>query len=229
MRDTRPWLHVSRSAVVCESGVDVHPVAARFERDRVVLLQDFVDGELLASVRQLIGRTAFLDHSHGRFGLELCLPDNAPASALLHLVLNDPELFRTAKAISGCPPIGCFTGRIYRMVPGAGHYDDWHTDALDSRLVGLSVNLSEDAFDGGTFQLRDRGSDRPRCEIANTGLGDAILFAIDPRIEHHVTPVSGSTPKTAFAGWFNTEPSFLSLLRSDGTQGDQRIDPGSTK
>src|SRR5262245_26215354 len=142
MADTRPCIQIGRSGLVHDGGADMRQIATHFARTHVVLVPRFLDADLLVSVRQLIGRSKFVDYSHGRFGAELCLPDEAPAVALLHLVLNDPKLFGLVEAITGCPSIGCFTGRVYRMVPGAGHYDDWHTDALGSRLVGLSVNVS---------------------------------------------------------------------------------------
>jgi len=34
-------------------------------------------------------------------------------------------------------------------------HDDWHNDCCDSRLIGVSVNLSPEPYNGGVFQLRE--------------------------------------------------------------------------
>jgi len=52
------------------------------------------------------------------------------------------------------------------------------------------------------LQIREARSKRILHEIANTGPGDAVLFRVDPGLEHRITPVTGSISKTALAGWF---------------------------
>jgi hypothetical protein len=90
------------------------------------------------------------------------------------------------------------------MLPNSGHYDSWHDDDIKNRLVGISINLSPLQFCGGVFQIREQGSKRLIMQIANTGLGDAILFRISGDLEHQVTEITGNQPKTAFAGWFQS-------------------------
>ena len=100
------------------------------------------------------------------------------------------------------------------MSPDAGHYDAWHTDNADGRLAVLSINLSPRGYQGGLLQMRERGSEQVITEIANTGIGDALLFRISENLLHRVTGVEGAEPKTAFAGWFSaTAPSFADRLR----------------
>ena len=38
------------------------------------------------------------------------------------------------------------------------------------------------------------------------GNGDAIIFRLASHLQHRNTNVTGSTPKTAFAGWFRSDP-----------------------
>ena len=102
-------------------------------------------------------------------------------------------MFQMVQQVTGCGPIGCFTGRVYRMLPGPGHYDSWHTDAIEHRIVGMSVNLGRGMYTGGVFQLRELRSQKLLSEVANTGPGDAILFRISPDLAHRVTPV-GAAP-----------------------------------
>ena len=97
-------------------------------------------------------------------------------------------------------------GRVYRMIPGSGHYDSWHSDMIGHRMIGMSINLSPEPYSGGVFQLRERDSEQILYEVANTGLGDAILFRLADHLQHRITDVDGTIPKTAFAGWFQSEP-----------------------
>ena len=69
-------------------------------------------------------------------------------------------------------------------------------------MIGMSINLSADGYDGGTFEIRRFGSETLIASLPNVGLGDAILFRIADGLEHQVTAVRGAIPKTAFAGWF---------------------------
>lgn len=215
-----PVLQLGRSAIARRPGDDLQRLRVAFDRDHCIQLPGFFDPDLLALVRRLLDRAEFVPFSHTDLaGVELCLRQEAPAFALLHLVVNDPGLLAIVRALTGCSEIAGFAGRVYRMVPGAGHYDQWHSDAVEGRLIGLSVNLSPKGYCGGLFQLRQSGSGRLDYEAANTGFGDAILFRIDPRLEHHITPVEGTVPKTAFAGWFKAGPSLLSLLKSIAADG----------
>jgi hypothetical protein len=55
--------------------------------------------------------------------------------------------------------------------------------------------------------------------VANTGPGDALLFRIARHLTHRVTPVDGTADKTAFAGWFRSEPEFIALLKLGESRG----------
>ena len=48
-------------------------------------------------------------------------------------------------------------------------------------------------------------------QVANTGLGDAIIFRLRSDLEHLATDVEGTIEKTAFAGWFRSSPDFRSI------------------
>jgi hypothetical protein len=57
-------------------------------------------------------------------------------------------------------------------------------------------------FRGGTFELRNRSTLALLAQVNNTGFGDALLFRISADLEHRVTEVVDTVPKTACAGWF---------------------------
>jgi hypothetical protein len=126
------------------------------------------------------------------------------AVGLLTAMFHDAALFTFVRAVTACDPIGSFHGRIYRMDPRA-HADAWHDDANDKYLVALSLNLTDRPFAGGELHLRDRASRRVYAEAGNTGPGDAIVFRLDPALEHMVAPVTGDVPKIAWAGWFHRD------------------------
>jgi 2OG-Fe(II) oxygenase superfamily len=149
-------------------------------------------------------------------GEEYVLED-LPALNLLHFVANLPDFLNLIQEITGCGPLRRFKGRIYRMTAAAGHYDEWHSDNFDNRLIGMSLNLSPRPFRGGLFQLRDYESKRMLAEIANTGRGSALIFRIADELEHRISDMEeGEEPKTAFAGWFRPDlPGFFEELRTN--------------
>jgi Rps23 Pro-64 3,4-dihydroxylase Tpa1-like proline 4-hydroxylase len=96
--------------------------------------------------------------------------------------------------------------------PVSGHYDSWHSDVGQDRLVALSLNLGREPFEGGLLQIRRADSPEIIAEIANRATGDAVIFRIDPSLRHRVGPVEGHVPRTAYAGWFRSRPDFRVLL-----------------
>jgi hypothetical protein len=70
--------------------------------------------------------------------------------------------------------------------------------------VGMSINLGRRPYQGGVFRLRDEASGAVLCDLPNTSQGDAIFFRVSPTLKHMVTPIQGTEPKIAFAGWFRS-------------------------
>jgi hypothetical protein len=193
---------------------------AAFERDHCVRLPGLLDPDLVRQLLPRIEKGPFEDFLHEydegdarvRIKKEVCLQDAATV-CLLNLLPNDRPFFEIVEAITGCGHIGCFHGRVYRMLPASDHHDSWHSDAADHRIVSMSVNLTPEPFRGGELQIRDVATGRVVHEVANRGLGDAILFRIAPELDHRVADVEGAIPKTAFAGWFESEPDFDTWVR----------------
>lgn len=149
------------------------------------------------------------------FGQDLSFSLESGVLHALHLLLNNPLLFDAIRVITGCPPVGCFSGRGYRNLPVPEHHLDWHDDMHDARrLVGFSLNLSPESLHGGVFRLRRKRSHEILTEIAHSRPGAAHIFRIDPAIEHCVTPVESGVPRTAFAGWFLSSPDCRTMIQS---------------
>ncbi len=192
------------------SDAEVESLRQQYDTRHCIKLAGLLAPGTLDMVRQFLEDIPFVHRVHDRIGTEFCLPDSR-AVRLLFFLANDPALFAVIRRLTGCPPIGCFTGRVYRMVPGAGDYDSWHSDVIQDRMVGMSINLGP-PYEGGVFQLREAATGRMIGELPNVGPGDAILFRIDPSLEHWITPMAGEMPKTAFAGWFRAGPEFMRLM-----------------
>jgi len=113
--------------------------------------------------------------------------------------------------VSACSDIGWFIGRVYRFEPAADHYAAWHDDAFEGRRVALSLNLSEGPLQGGELLIRRKGDGDPP-PMAYGPAGDALLFRVSEALEHRVLPVRGTTPRTAFVGWYVAGASFADAV-----------------
>ncbi len=134
------------------------------------------------------------------------------ASEMLVLLFNDPCVLAAVRNVAGCP-VTRFNGSVYRMLPGTGHQQEWHDDLVQDRLVALSINIGSMMYEGGTLQIRERDTERVIADVRNTRPGDAVLFRLDARLEHRVTPVTSGS-KTAFAGWFRAGVPLRDELRA---------------
>jgi hypothetical protein len=199
---------------VSGSDRELRRLRAEFDRRHCIRFPSLLDPDSYRLIQRQVDEAAFAPRTHEKIAAELCMTVN-PALHMLNFLVNDGRFFHVVREVTGCGHIGAFIGRVYRMASGMGHYDSWHSDFVDHRMIGMSVNLSPQAYSGGVFRLRERGSGTILTEAPNTGAGDAILFRIAHHVEHCVTDVEGAAPKTAFAGWFVSEPDFFSLLSTE--------------
>ena len=132
------------------------------------------------------------------------------------MLFNDPAIYRDIEAITGSDPVAHFAGFIYRMNPELGHHHHWHNDLIHGRMIAMSVHLGPGSYGGGILEVRDKGSERVLGAVANTTPGDAVIFPLDPSLQHRVTAVTSGV-KTAFAGWFCDGRTYFDLLRSAAT------------
>jgi hypothetical protein len=181
------------------------------ERDWVVRLPALLDGPTLEGARAALrdGRWKAFDHSG--IALEACLVSDRTIDAL-EFQLNEPALLRLIERVADAPRIGRFSGRIYRVEPDAGHFDSWHSDTKDHRRVALTLNLSEGVYTGSSLEMREKDAEVVRT-FSNLVPGDGMLFRIAPTLEHRLTPLEGTVPKTALAGWFREQPDFHAPFR----------------
>jgi 2OG-Fe(II) oxygenase superfamily len=175
----------------------------RFATNHCVVLEKLLEPTLLKKFHQRIEQAPWHSSVFDDFGTEFTLDDPVTVH-LLHFLLNDPEFLSVIRIITGCTQTHNFFGRVYRMAAGPQNHLSWHDDGnIKEREVGFSMNLSTDVFRGGTFELRNRSTLALLAQVNNTGFGDALLFRISADLEHRVTEVVDTIPKTACAGWFH--------------------------
>lgn len=200
-----PVIQIERHNVAIET--NPHALARlrqQFAEQRRLRLRGFFSRELMATLLPRLRRAAFKERVAYRVSppaVDWKLTD-AALVGLLHFLLNEEAVVEFARTVSAASGATGFTGSVYRLVPGQQHRDSWHDDVDGNRLVGLTVNLSEDVFEGGELEMRQHGGDKPLWCVANTGPGDALLFALGPDLQHRIRPIAGAVPKTALAGWF---------------------------
>jgi 2-oxoglutarate-Fe(II)-dependent oxygenase superfamily protein len=180
---------------------DLDALRNTFTRQHCVKLPGFIEPALLHHIHRLVSNAEFAEFAHDDIASELLMAAGV-CTGVLDFLVNDPRLFAFVREATGCLPIRAFVGRVYRRYPGTHHHDSWHDDLGRQRMVGMSVNLSADQYEGGTFEIRRFNTDTVIAALPNIGYGDAILFRIGEGFEHQVTALRGSFPKTAFAGWF---------------------------
>lgn len=184
-------------------------------------LTSLLDSGFLLDVQERVAHAAFTERVHEGVvppSIDLCMePDST--CALLELVFNDPGVWDAVERISGCAPISRFVGFVYRLTPRSGHHHNWHDDLVDDRLVGMSVNLGPEPYEGGILQFRNRTTGTVLGDVSNTVAGDALLFRLHASLQHRASPVTRGV-KTAFAGWFCAGDSYAARLR--GSQETRR-------
>lgn len=204
------WM-TPRGIFIGADAATIRQARAKFKRENHLRISGFIQPELLAEMRKYLRSARFEESEYG-VGSDL-VSWHSPVAGALHLLMNDPRLLKFIQRISGCSPIGSFTGRLYRMIARPGMNFDWHSDLKpnDVRVgVAMTINLGARPYRGGILQMRHADHDAI-SEIPNTGPGDAIVFRLAPDLRHRVTPVKGREPKTAFTGWFVSAPSFGQL------------------
>jgi hypothetical protein len=187
-----------------------------FKRFHAFRLPQLLHPELAQVVSAQLERCTWTTHVDGEIAKDAA-PDDPAAGNVLNFAANTPEFLEIIRRITNLPKIKSFGGRLYRMSSAEEHFDSWHSDLggiSKDRLVGMSINVSPQPYQGGIFRLRDEASGQILYEFSNTGPGDAILFRISPSLKHMVTPIIGSQSKTAFAGWFRSgDTDFYTTLK----------------
>ncbi len=204
-------IQLTRTGTVLPDAGELMRLRDQFQRERWVRLPQLIEPALLEMLCSGLEHVAFRPRVDEGIGAEVCL-EFCKTVASFSFLANNHQFFEAVKTITGCDRIGCFAGRVYRLMEGNGCYDSWHNDMVGDRMAAMSINLSPRPHSGGLLLLRQRKPERVIAEIANTGFGDGVIFRLGDDLEHRITDVEGSVSRTVFAGWFQSQPEFLSRL-----------------
>lgn len=199
MSDDLTKVQLSNHGLICHADLDA--LAEAFQTNHVVHLPGLIDQRLLGWLQARMEDAPWVPRGHPGIKQEIAPVDKGPL-ALLQFLVAAPDFLRFVEVVARCTHVVRFVGRIYRMAPGQNHEDSWHDDIVGDRLVGMSINLGRDPYEGGDFHLRSSETGEVISVVPNRAPGDAFLFRLHADLEHMVSPVVGEFPKTALAGWF---------------------------
>lgn len=180
-----------------------------FKDTHSFVIQDFFCSSLQELINSYLSQAEFILSSHSGtednlIAKEYAVTHESVINNLLHFYLNKPEVLETVKKITKYDNIKRFMGRIYKFEADENCFDSWHKDISkkEDRMVGISVNLSNSAYTGGVFTIRNRSTHKIYRKVKHDNWGGVHFFRIHPDLEHKVDKVTGTNPRVAYAGWF---------------------------
>ncbi len=179
---------------------------AAFGRVPAFAFEDALSSALLEQLMRGAAGTSYIDDDVRNIGTRQ-IESPQRVSGTISLMLGRRPLFDWLEAATGCGPIKALAGRIAQT--RANDQDElvWHDDS-DSphRLLGVVVNLSDQAYAGGEFELRRKGEAEPLFAYRHIRPGSITIFAVRSDLEHRVLPVTSGGPRRVYAGWMMREP-----------------------
>jgi hypothetical protein len=163
------------------------------------VFHDVLEPSLLQSLCGVARKAAFRQVDLEAYGLRG--NDLSPSSALpFCITLARPAFMAWLEAIGGGDRIGHIEGHLVEMKPGNSL--GWHRDAgLGIRRLALVLNLTEQPYQGGEFELRRRAPREPMLTYHAGTTGSLAVFRLGRNLEHQVTQVTSGGPRTTFSAW----------------------------
>jgi hypothetical protein len=179
---------------------------ARFAETPAFLFDNIIDPPLLDRLMQQSASACFVDDDVEHIGTrEVESPQLV--GGLISLLLSRPALLGWLEKATGLSPIKAVTGRLVQTRANDRDALAWHDDLSDNaRLLAVVINLSDQPYDGGIFELRKVGTDAPFLTHQHQKSGSMMLFAVRPDLQHRVTKLLSGGPRRVYAGWFLSEP-----------------------
>ena len=182
-------------------------LSTRFRRMPALVCRDVIDPMLLDRLRARCDASAFVADPVQGIGLRE-VEAQPVVAATFCVMLQRPAFRRWVEQVTGAPPLATVKGAVAQTWPADGFGLGWHDDdepGQRGRQIAITIDLSSTPFTGGMFELRRRGGevigrfrhDRP---------GSALIFAVDPSLEHRLLPIAEGGPRRVFAGWFHSAP-----------------------
>lgn len=178
-------------------------LAKQFEAQHALVLEHVFDAEFLRNLAGLIDKAQFVEKHAPHVGTRK-IEQPAFAGFYLRQALTRPAMQAWLETVTGCGPLGGMIGNITQYAAGSGHHLGWHhdVDAANERRLAVTVNLGTTPYDGGDFEMRERGGTELLMRYAHAEPGTALVFRVTKALEHRVTPVISGGPRMVFSGWF---------------------------
>ncbi len=182
------------------------PWRERFNRDLAIGIPEPFAPDHLADLMARAARADFVDDHVINVG-DRAIEARQRIGAGLSLMLHDRALMDWVERATGTGPLRALAGQLAETRANGSDELTWHDDLQDpNRLLAVVINLSEQPFSGGSFELRRKQTTQPHLVFDHDRPGSMLIFAVRPDLEHRVTPVTAGGPRRVFAGWFLSRP-----------------------
>jgi len=176
--------------------------AAEFSKHRAIACANAIEPALLATLMRFCRDGHFEpDEVAGLGHREVEKPQRAGGT--ISLALKRVALIDWIERATGCGPLDTVEGRVVRA--RANNLDQllWHDDLDDpQRRLAITINLSEQHYEGGLFELREKRTGTLLASHRHLEPGTALIFDVAYDIEHRVLPVTSGGPRCVYTGWF---------------------------
>jgi hypothetical protein len=198
-----PRLCLSATETIIETDAEADACASRtFAANNAIAFEDVFADDARAIIERVCATAQFEAHHIDGLGPRL---REAPrrTTAVLRGVLNRPVLRDWFARITGCGPLAGTKGSTARFLAGTAQRLDWHDDLnRDPRRLGITIGLGHEAYEGGLFEMKRKGSDDVSFRFHHVQPFAMLVFRVDTGLVHRVTPVTAGGPRTVFGGWF---------------------------
>ena len=222
-------LQICRQRVEEPTADELTELREKFTEHGFVHLHQIIEPDFCRNIVKATAEGDYAERHTPKIGsVEVCQLDKV--QGMLNNAFSQPKVLKAVSQIFTDKRLDIFLGAIVRRIPGKNHFSRFHNDAASGmdiqghpieRAVALSLNISVADFEGGELEIGyvpdgiqvnldnadQLGKEIPlehHHVVPNSGVGDALLFAISPRRYHRVRDVTAGGPRTVFVGWFYT-------------------------
>jgi 2OG-Fe(II) oxygenase superfamily len=183
--------------------IDHNTAKPAYQNQRALLCCSALAPELLIQLEHAARKARFVSDTVEQLGHRWIERPSIIGEAI-QLALNRPVLLSWLKAVTGCIAEGRIEGRLVETRPGGEDHLSWHRDTIRGGRYefGITLHLRPCRYEGGAFEMRDSKTKQPLFRHYPADAGDMLIFEVDPRSEHRVTPVETGEARLVFTGWF---------------------------
>jgi hypothetical protein len=170
----------------------------QFAQFRALAFSELLSPEMFALLKRLCDTGTFVSDQAGPGHREVESPQRA--GQVLNLALSRAPFLGWLQEATGCGPLREIAGRVVQTLPRPGDELRWHDDVDHERRLAVVINLGEQVFAGGEFELRRKGGERV-LQYEHTRPGSALIFRVHSKFEHRVLPLTAGGPRRVYTGW----------------------------